>query len=129
MGRSYTVDLRERVAAFVEAGHSRRAAARHFAVGESFAIKLMQRVSRSGSCAPGRQGRPPGGGKLARYTAFLVGAVENKPDITMPELQARLLDAHAVTAAPAALSRFLCRHGLTYKKSAAGRRARSARRA
>jgi transposase len=117
MGRSYSVDLRERVVAFVEAGHSRRAAARRFAVGDSFAIKLMQRVLASGSCKPGQQGRPAGGGKLAPYAAFLLGAVEAKPDITMPELQARLIEAHAVTAAPAALSRFLCRHGLTYKKA------------
>ena len=129
MGSSYTVDLRERVVAFIEAGHSRRAAARHFVVGDSFAIKLMRRVLASGSCKPGRQGRPPGGGKLAPYAAFLIGAVEAKPDITMPELQARLVEAHAITAAPAALSRFLCRHGLTYKKSADGRRARSRRRA
>lgn len=48
-GRSYSVDLRERVAAFVEAGHSCRAAVRHFAVGASFAIKLMQRVKDFGS--------------------------------------------------------------------------------
>lgn len=129
MGSSYSVDLRERVVAFIEAGHSRRAAARHFVVGDSFAIKLMRRVLASGSCKPGRQGRPPGGGKLAPYAAFLIGAVEAKPDITMPELQARLVEAHAITAAPAALSRFLCRHGLTYKKSVDGRRARSRRRA
>ena len=43
MTRSYSLDLRVRVAAFVEAGHSRRAAARHFRVSDSFAIKLMQR--------------------------------------------------------------------------------------
>ncbi len=29
MGRSYSLDLRVRVAGFVEAGHCRRAAARH----------------------------------------------------------------------------------------------------
>ncbi len=35
MGYGYSLDLRERVAAFVEAGHSRRAAALHFGVSES----------------------------------------------------------------------------------------------
>jgi len=34
-----------------------------------------------------------------------VGAVEAKPDITMPELAARLIQTHGITAAPAALSR------------------------
>ena len=61
----------------------------------------MQRVEASGSCEPGRQGRPPGSGKLEPYAAFLVGVVEDKPDITMPELCARLIEMHGVTAAPA----------------------------
>jgi len=76
----------------------------------------MQRRRHSGSLAPARQGRPPGRGKLVPYEAFLIQIVEAKPAITMPELAARLLDEHGIVAAPAMLSRFLCRHGLTYKK-------------
>ena len=52
--------------------------------------------------------------------AFVVGVVEAKPDITMPELAARLADERGMKAAPAELSRFLCRLGFTYKKSADG---------
>jgi transposase len=63
-----------------------------------------------------RQGRPCGTGKLAPYEAFLIQAVETKPDITMPELATRLRENHGVVAAPATLSRLLCRHGFTYKK-------------
>ena len=128
MGHPLSVDLRERVVALVAAGHSRRAAARHFAVGDSSAIRLMHRVAVSGSCEPDRQGRPPGTGKLAPYTAFLIGTVKAKPDITMPELRDRLVEAHGVSAAPAALSRFLCRHEFTYKKSPDGHGARTRRR-
>ena len=84
MGRSYSLDLRVRVAAFVEAGQSCRAAARHFGVSDSFAIKLMRHQAQSGSPAPARQVRPPGRGKLAPYEAFLVQTVEMTPDITMP---------------------------------------------
>ncbi len=62
-----------------------------------------------------RQGRPPGTGKLAPFQAFLVGEVEKKPDITMPELAAQLMKEHGITATPAALSRLLCRNGFTYK--------------
>jgi hypothetical protein len=76
MTHSYSLDLRVRVAAFVEAGHSRRAAARHFKVSDSFAIKLMQRQRQCGSPAPARQGRPRGTGKLACYEAFLIRTVE-----------------------------------------------------
>jgi transposase len=120
MVHCYSLDLRVRIIAFVEAGHSRRAAARHFGVSDSCAIKLLQRQAQSGSPAPARQGRPPGSGKLAPYAAFLIATVEAKPDITMPELAAQLLEAHSVSAAPATLSRLLCRHGFTYKKTAAG---------
>ncbi|MHA6689563.1 hypothetical protein [Devosia sp. A449] len=49
MGRSYSLDLCERVLGFVASGHSRRAAARHFGVSNSFAIKLVQRVERRGT--------------------------------------------------------------------------------
>ena len=119
MGKSYSSDLRDRVVAFVAAGHSRRCAARHFGVSESFAIKLLQRVKQHGTAAPARQGRPPGG-RLEAFETFLIEAVETKPDITMPELSALLLADHGVKAAPAELSRFLCRRGFTYKKSPDG---------
>lgn len=115
MGKSYSLDLRERVIAHVGAGHSRRAAARHFGVSASFAVKLMQRVECLGSGTPARQGRPPGGRLLASKD-FLVATVEAKPDITLPELAVRLAVERKVKAAAAELSRFLCRLGFTYKK-------------
>ena len=127
MAQSYSFDLRVRVAGFVEAGHSCRAAARHFSVSDSFAIKLMQRQRQSGSSAPARQGRPCGTGKLAPYERFLIQAVEKRPDITMPDLAARLWEEHGVSAAPATLSRLLCRRGFTYKKTADGRGVRTRR--
>jgi transposase len=127
MTQSYSLDLRVRVVAFVDAGHSCRAAARHFGVSDSFAIKLLQRQRTSGSPNPARQGRPSGHGRLSPYEA-LIQAVETKPDITMPELAARLLEEHGVVAAPAVLSRLLCRHGFTYKKSPNGRGVRTRRR-
>jgi transposase len=116
MGHCYSVDLRVRVADFVEAGHSCWAAAQHFDVRESFAIKLVRRTRDTGSPAPARQGRPPGRGKLMPYETFLIQTVEARPAITMPELAARLLEEHGVVAAPAMLSRFLCRRGFSYKK-------------
>ena len=127
MTQSSSLDLRVRVVAFVEAGHSCRAAARHFGVSDSFAIKLLQRQRQSGSPVPAKQGRPPGGRRLSPYETFLIQAVEAKPDITMPELAARLLDEYGIVAAPATLSRLLCRHGFTYKKSPDGRGMRTRR--
>ena len=129
MGHCYSLDLRVRVADFVEAGHSCRAAAERFDVSESFAIKLVRRTRDTGSPAPARQGRPPGGGKLVPYESFLIQTVEARPAITMPELAARLLEEHGVVAAPAMLSRFLCRCGFSYKKMPDGGGVRTRRRA
>ncbi|RUU94972.1 IS630 family transposase, partial [Mesorhizobium sp. M1A.F.Ca.IN.020.03.2.1] len=42
MPKPYSLDLRERVVRFVEAGHSRRAAAAHFEVSVSFVVILMR---------------------------------------------------------------------------------------
>src|SRR3954454_22428846 len=127
MGWCYSLDLRQQVASFVAAGHSRRAAARQFGISDSCAIKVAQRQARFGSPAPDRQGRPPGSGRLVPYTAFLVQAVEAEPAITMPELAARLLAEHGVAAASAVLSRLLCRLGFTYKKIPDGSRMRTRR--
>ena len=63
------------------------------------------------------------------YEGFLIQTVEARPAITMPELAARLLEQHGVAAAPAMLSRFLCRHGFTYKKTPDGGGVRTRRRA
>ena len=117
MGKSYSADFHDHIAAFVEEGHSRRAASGHFGVSESFAIKLMQRMAKLGSLLPAQQGRPAGNGKLAPCEAFLIRAVEETPDITMPELGTRLQVERGVKAQPYSLWRFVCRRGFTYKKT------------
>jgi transposase len=128
MTQSYSLDLRVRVVAFVEAGHSCRAAARHFGVSDSFAIKLLRRQRQFGSPAPARLGPPLGHRRLGPYETFLIEAVDTKSDITMPELAARLLEEHGVVAAPVTLSRLLRRRGFTYKKCPDGRGVRTRRR-
>ena len=120
MGKPYSIDLRERVQGQVESGQSRRGAARYYDVSASFAVKLAARVLRTGSAEPARQGRPPGGGKLAPHLAALLEWVEAEPDITMPELATKLKAEKAVTAHPASLSRVLLKAGLSFKKNPAG---------
>ena len=122
MGKPYSIDLRERVQAEVESGQSRRSAARRYDVSASFAVKLADRVSRTGSAEPARQGRPPGGGKLAPYLTALLEWVEAAPDMTMPELAAKLEAEKDVTAHPASLSRALLKAGLSFKKHSWPRR-------
>ena len=127
MGKGYSLDLRERIVAQVAAGGSRRGAARHFGVSDSCAVKLLARVGLTGSVEPARQGRPPGGGKLAAHRDFLIDQVNAKPDITMPELAARLEAERGVSAHPASLSRALCGWGFTFKKNSDGFGARARR--
>lgn len=120
MGIPYSLDLRERVQSVVEGGASRRAAARLFDVSPSFAVKLLARVGRTGSAEPARQGRPPGSGKLAAHLPALLDWVAAEPDITMPELAAKLSAEKKVTAHSASLSRVLLKAGLSFKKKSAG---------
>ena len=61
--------------------------------------------------------RLAGAGKLAPHRDFLVAQVKTEPDITVPELAARLLQQHGVTVCPQSLSRFLINADLRYKRT------------
>lgn len=63
MARSYSLDLRERVWRFVDGGGSCHAAAAHFGVSVSFAVKLMAACRKTGSL----KAKP--GGRLALFEA------------------------------------------------------------
>src|ERR1700722_3599277 len=116
MPRAYSQDLRERVVAFVDCGHSRRAAAAHFDVSPSFVINLMTAYRARGSLAPKRLGgRRPA--KLAPHRVFLLRRVAEKDDITMPELAGELEAECGTRADPASISRWLIRNGYRFKKT------------
>ena len=117
MGKAHSGELRERVYGEVAGGQLRRAAARRFGVSASTGVRLARRMAETGSLAPARQGRPPGGGKLAPYRELLIGWVERDGEITMPELAARLARERQVAVHPASLSRFLKAAGFTVKKT------------
>jgi transposase len=122
MGRAYSLDLRERVWGFIAGGGSRQAAARHFGVSASTAIRIAAGQAARGTLAPRKQGRPPGKGKLAPYVDFLIEIVEAVPDITLEELARALAAEHGVTVHSSSISRVLTNAGMTYKKSRSRRR-------
>lgn len=127
MGKPYSLDLRERIVAYVEAGHSARAAARVFGVSASTAVRLAAASRRHGGLAPKRQGRAPGTvGKLAPHRAFLLEIVAAEPDITLQELAGALLQAEGVRVQLSSLHRALRRAGWSYKKRTGRQRARPA---
>src|SRR5450755_3927064 len=99
MPKPYSQDLRARVADFVAAGHSRRAAAAHFQVSVSFVVNLMTAFRLRGSLAP----KPAGGrrhAKLEPHRVFILDRVAEREDITMPELARDLEQARALKADP-----------------------------
>ncbi len=125
MPHALSIDLRERVVAFVEAGNSCNEAARHFDTSVSFAVKLMTLFRETRSVTP----RPNGGkrhGKLDPAEAFLLAFVKRSPDVTMPELAAMLSTEKGIEVAPQSLSRWLIKNGFSFKKNTAGQRARQA---
>lgn len=119
-------DLRERVVAYVEAGHSCHQAAAHFRTSVSFAVNPMRRRRDTGRVDP----RPRGGfrhGKIAPHRDFILEAVAARGDMTMPELAEELAKAKGVKADPSNLSKFLIACGLSFKKNSSGQRTRQTR--
>ena len=118
MPRPYSNDLRRKVVLTVEAGRSCRQTAGLFKVSVSFVIKLMQRVQATGEVSPAQFG----GYKtspLKMHEADLRRWVAERSDITIAELQSRLLERGTRTS-PAAIARFLAKLGLTRKKRRRG---------
>lgn len=118
-------DLRLRLVAFVESGHSRHEAAAQFKTSVSFAVNLMKLWRATGSVEP----RPRGGfrhGKLGPHGDFILAAVAARSDITMPELAATLVKAKNVKVDPSRLSKFLIACGFSFKKNSSGIRTRQA---
>ena len=117
---THSQDIRGRVARAIFEGQSRRAAAQRFSVSASSAVRWAARAAEHGEPKAHKTGRPSGKGPLSDHLAFLVAAVEERPDMTMPELVDRLFKTLGVVAHAASLSRLLCRSGFTYKKTADG---------
>ena len=116
-------DLRERVLAYIEAGHSRHEAAAHFDTSVSFAVNLMKLWRETGSVDP----RPRGGfrhGKLKPHRDFILETVTARGDITMPELAKELKAAKGLEVTASALSKFLISCGFSFKKNSQGKRTR-----
>ena len=116
MPKPYSQDLRDRVIDAVERGKmSRRAAARHYAVSESVAIKWLERVERDGLREPVGHGGHRAC-KLAPHRDFLEAARTGKPDLTLQALCDRLLAERGVKADTSMMSRFFRQIGVTVKK-------------
>ena len=124
MGKPLSVDLRERVARYVLAGHSRRQAAKLFGIGASTAVRYVAQYQRTGSVAPAKQGGDRRS-KLKGHEEYLLRRVSEVPDISLVELTGELA-VRGVVIHLSNICRFLKARGLTYKKNAAGNGAKAA---
>ena len=124
MAKGYSTDLRDRVVALVEAGESRREAARLFDLAASTTIRWMDRWETTGSVTA-----KPGTGHcrspLESQEQWLLDLVTAEPDLTLDEIGARLASAKRLKVGRTSIWRFYERHNITFKKNVARRRAGS----
>ena len=125
MVKSLSDDLRVRVVEAVDAGASRRQAASRFGVSVSSAIRWVRRWRDRGEVGARPQGGDRRSGRIEAQAGFILAAVEERPDVTLAELQALLLE-RGVSVGIGSLWRFFERRGISFKKNRARRRARSA---
>jgi transposase len=124
MGKPLSMDLRALAA--VDAGSSRRAAARRFGVSVSSVIRWDASRRATGSFEPKPQGGDTRSGALEGRRAEIMATLADKGDQTLGELRAGLA-ARGLATSTSALSRFFRRHGVTRKKRPATRSSRTAR--
>jgi transposase len=127
MGKPYSIDLRERVAAAVKpGGMSCHQAAKRFGVGVSTAINWVRRLRETGSVAPGKMGghRP----KLiaGKHRIWLLQRIK-EADFTLRGLGAELAD-RGLKVDYRTVWTFVHAEKLSFKKKRGGWRARSSRR-
>jgi transposase len=118
MAKAYSMDLRQRVVAFRDAGASSKEVAQRLGVSSAWVRRLIQRRRETGSIAVrnGKRGPKP---KLAAHHQRLRELVRTRPDATLEELRAQLPVKVSMGTIWAAM-RLL---GLALKKSPSCRRA------
>ena len=119
----YSNDLRVRVIRVVEGGVAARAAARQFVIGDATAIRWVKRWRETGSFEA-RSVRGQSRSPLKKHEDWLLELVRQEPDLTLEEIQRRLLDERQQKAGLGSVWRFFDRHGISFKKKAFGRPSR-----
>ena len=115
MGKPYSLDLRERVVCAIEAGLSTRQAAARFSIGIATAGAWGRLKRSQGDVRPAKQGKPKGS-VLDAHADFILGALREKPDLTLDDMVERLVTERDVRVVGTAVWKFLDRHDMTHKK-------------
>ena len=114
--KAYSMDLRERVLAALDAGMTYDEVSLLFDVSRATVGRWRTRQRTTGSCAPGTSpGRPPG--VATALDAGIVAQLMAHPDATLREHTACWNASRATPASPSSINRALIRANWTRKKS------------
>jgi len=128
MGRPYPKELRERAVAAVEReGMSRQAAARRFALPASTVINWVSRFRALGHVEPGQIGGHKPKAICGEHRNWLIERCKGS-DFTLRGLVGELAAERGLKVDYRSVWEFVHAEGLSFKKNAAARRARSPRR-
>ena len=115
MARTLSQDLRDRVVAAIDGGLSCRAAAAHFGVSVSSAIRWRRLALEHGRALAKPLGGDRHSGKIEAHSGFIRELIAEQGDMTLVEVQARLIERGAPVGI-GTVHRFFVRHGITRKK-------------
>jgi transposase len=125
MARPLSDDLRRRAVAAVEAGASRREAARRFGVGVSSVVRWVLQHRQTGSVAPKPMGGDRGSRIVDAHRTWLLARIAAEPDLTLDEMR-RALAEQGLRVGYGTVWRFCAKERLTFKKNSARHPAGSA---
>jgi len=114
MVRPYSLDLRERAVAALEAGDSCRTVASRFDLSVATVVRWGQLKRTTGSVAPGKYGGHLRH-RLEPHRELVHRLVAEQPDRPMRELRDVLMD-HGIELNAESIRRFLHAEGLSFKK-------------
>ena len=121
-------DLRKRVVeAVVLAGLSRNQAAARFEVSIASAVRWVKRFKITGELSPAPSGGDRRSGRIEAHRDYLLGLIRRRPDLSLLEIQERLIANCGERFAVSVLWRFFDRHEITVKKRPRTPRSSSAR--
>jgi transposase len=118
MGKPHPIELRERVVAFVDEGHTHRAAARHFRVSPRFVNDMIKLRRETKALSPKPQGNG-GRGKLEACADWVRAFLARHDTATLDEIRSALEAEKGVNVHRASIGSWLHRLGLSHKKNAA----------
>lgn len=128
MAEPLSEDLRKRLIAAVNSGATRQAVAERFGVVSSTVTKLVQRMKRTGTLDPAKQGGDRRSARIEAHADEILALVAASPDTTLEEIATHLKQAHGETFVVSTIWRCLDRHGVSFKKNGARQRTGARRR-